>query len=166
MLDETITYLQRRQRRDPKFVYEIVVVDDGSPIEGSELWSKTTTCALEFSRKYTTDVIRVLTLRQNRGKGFAVKTGMMHARGELLVRYSEPCHGTCNRCPCLEVLLPNKANKLLKPLFINTPLLYQFDVAAHGGRGWRNTYRRPREFGGTHHTVPQSVARQHTVVKW
>ena len=31
------------------------------------------------------DIVRVLTLRQNRGKGYAVKTGMMHARGKYLL---------------------------------------------------------------------------------
>lgn len=78
MLDETLVYLQRRQRRDAGFTFEVVIVDDGSG-------DGTTTCALKFVHQYTSNVVRVLTLRQNRGKGFAVKTGMQHARGQLLL---------------------------------------------------------------------------------
>jgi len=78
MLDETLVYLQRRQRRDRDFTFEVVIVDDGST-------DGTTTCALKFVHQYTSNIVRVLTLRQNRGKGFAVKTGMQHARGQLLL---------------------------------------------------------------------------------
>ncbi len=78
MLDETMVYLQRRQRRDASFTFEVVIVDDGSG-------DGTTTCALKFVHQYSSNVVRVLTLRQNRGKGFAVKTGMQHARGQLLL---------------------------------------------------------------------------------
>lgn len=78
MLDETLVYLQRRQRRDPSFTFEVVIVDDGSA-------DGTTTCALTFVHQYGSNIVRVLTLRQNRGKGFAVKTGMQHARGHLLL---------------------------------------------------------------------------------
>ena len=78
MLEETLVYLQRRQAREKEFTYEVLIVDDGSS-------DGTTTCALKFVHQYTSAVIRVLTLRQNRGKGFAVKTGMQHARGQLLL---------------------------------------------------------------------------------
>lgn len=78
MLEETLVYLQRRERRDKDFTYEIVVVDDGSP-------DGTSTCALKFVHQYSSNVVRVLTLRQNRGKGYAVKQGMLHARGKFLL---------------------------------------------------------------------------------
>ena len=78
MLEETLVYLQRRQAREKEFTYEVLIVDDGSS-------DGTTTCALKFVHQYTSGVVRVLTLRQNRGKGFAVKTGMQHARGQLLL---------------------------------------------------------------------------------
>lgn len=41
--------------------------------------------ALEYSRKYTTDVCRVLTLEKNRGKGGAVRMGVMKSRGKLIL---------------------------------------------------------------------------------
>ena len=83
MLDETLIYLERRQRREADFTYEVVIVDDGSPLLEGESTSRTTAKAMEFSRKYGSNVVRVLTLRQNRGKGYAVKTGMLHCRGDL-----------------------------------------------------------------------------------
>jgi hypothetical protein len=74
MLDSTLIYLQRRQARNPSFKFEILVVDDGSS-------DRTTEIALQYVLRYGTDVVRVLTLRENRGKGYAVKQGMLHARG-------------------------------------------------------------------------------------
>ena len=52
MMDETLVYLQRRQRRDASFTYEVIVVDDGSPVPEQEITSGTTRCALEFTRKH------------------------------------------------------------------------------------------------------------------
>ena len=40
-----------------------------------------TQVALEYSNKYSTDRVRVLTLAKNRGKGGAVRLGMLSARG-------------------------------------------------------------------------------------
>ena len=63
---------QRRQRRDPSFIYEVIIVDDGSPVAAQEIQSGTTTCALEFTRKHGSDTVRVLTLRQVRGQPITV----------------------------------------------------------------------------------------------
>eukprot|EP01114_Cavostelium_apophysatum_P018635 TRINITY_DN5813_c0_g1_i1.p1 TRINITY_DN5813_c0_g1~~TRINITY_DN5813_c0_g1_i1.p1 ORF type:complete len:315 (+),score=70.47 TRINITY_DN5813_c0_g1_i1:128-1072(+) len=78
MLRECIEYLEKRTSKDPSFSYEVIIVDDGSR-------DKTTPEALQFSKKYTTDRVRVLTLQKNRGKGGAVRRGMMCARGKYLL---------------------------------------------------------------------------------
>ncbi|XP_054168904.1 dolichyl-phosphate beta-glucosyltransferase-like [Oppia nitens] len=92
MLDEAIDYLEsrcsRRRRRQQKssddgvdvdvFTYEIIVVDDGST-------DQTTDVALGYVKTYGSDKIRVLTLETNRGKGGAVRLGMLSARGHQLL---------------------------------------------------------------------------------
>lgn len=59
--------------------YEILIVNDGSK-------DKTVNVALEFSRKNKLhDVLRICTLKQNRGKGGAVTHGFRHVRGAYAV---------------------------------------------------------------------------------
>lgn len=59
--------------------YEIIVVSDGSR-------DKTVEVVLEFSRKRELhDVLRVVKLEKNRGKGGAVTHGFRHARGEYIL---------------------------------------------------------------------------------
>jgi len=78
MLDETIEYMQQRNKQDPGFTWEIVVVDDGSK-------DKTDEVVLGYVRKYGTDLIRLNKLKKNVGKGGAVRRGMLVARGEYLL---------------------------------------------------------------------------------
>jgi len=78
MLDSTLAYVERRRKAEKDFDYEIIVVDDGSK-------DKTTPVALEYTKKYTSERIRVLKLKKNRGKGGAVKRGMLCARGRYLL---------------------------------------------------------------------------------
>ncbi|CAN9501848.1 unnamed protein product [Ophioblennius macclurei] len=78
MLDEAMDYLESRQKQNPSFTYEVIVVDDGSK-------DKTTEVALRYTRKYSADKVRVLTLVQNRGKGGAVRMGTMSSRGKLIL---------------------------------------------------------------------------------
>jgi len=78
MLDETLSYLKQRKAKDSNFTYELIVVDDGSKDTTSQI-------SLKYSRFESTKVIRVLTLSKNRGKGGAVKRGMMVARGKYLL---------------------------------------------------------------------------------
>ena len=66
----------RLQKSNKSFRYEIIVVDDGSR-------DKTSQVALEYSKKHTTELIRVLTLAKNRGKGGAVR---------LVSNYSISCN--------------------------------------------------------------------------
>ncbi len=59
--------------------YEILLINDGSR-------DKTVDVALAFSRKYALhDVLRVCSLKENRGKGGAVTHGFRHVRGEYAI---------------------------------------------------------------------------------
>ena len=66
MMDVAMDYLVARQKANPKFTYEVIIVDDGSK-------DQTTATALEFSKRYGDDKVRVLKLHHNRGKGGAVR---------------------------------------------------------------------------------------------
>eukprot|EP00887_Chlorella_sp_A99_P001722 scaffold8.g1722.t1 len=78
-LEEALAYLQRRRdRQGPYFTYEVIVVDDGSS-------DGTVRAASEFVRKHGLDAVRVLRLPANRGKGHAVRNGMLVARGRSLL---------------------------------------------------------------------------------
>ncbi|XP_065059276.1 dolichyl-phosphate beta-glucosyltransferase-like [Rhopilema esculentum] len=78
MLTETCDYLEKREKNDPAFTYEIIVVDDGSK-------DKTTEVALNFARERKSSNIRVLTFKKNRGKGGAVRMGVLSSRGEKIL---------------------------------------------------------------------------------
>uniref|UniRef100_A0A8C8GM36 Dolichyl-phosphate beta-glucosyltransferase n=1 Tax=Oncorhynchus tshawytscha TaxID=74940 RepID=A0A8C8GM36_ONCTS len=66
------------QKQQPLFTYEVIVVDDGSS-------DQTTEVALRYTRKYGADKVRVLTLVKNRGKGGAVRMGTLSSRGKLIL---------------------------------------------------------------------------------
>jgi dolichyl-phosphate beta-glucosyltransferase len=79
MLAEAVDYLHSTF---PKHDYEILLIDDGSSDD-------TTGMALDWSKEYIAkglllpDQLRVVKLKQNRGKGGAVTHGMRHIRGKL-----------------------------------------------------------------------------------
>ena len=74
MLDECLEYLEKRVKSG--FTYEVIVVSDGST-------DKTVNVAQYYASKYNT--LRVLNLVKNRGKGGAVRLGMLSARGSSLL---------------------------------------------------------------------------------
>jgi len=78
MMQETTDYCKKRASTDPSFTYEIVIVDDGSP-------DGTTKSALVWTTKYGADLVRVLTLPRNEGKGGALRAGMLAGRGRYLL---------------------------------------------------------------------------------
>uniref|UniRef100_A0AAX7UXR7 Dolichyl-phosphate beta-glucosyltransferase n=1 Tax=Astatotilapia calliptera TaxID=8154 RepID=A0AAX7UXR7_ASTCA len=78
MMDEAMEYLENRQKQNPSFTYEVIVVDDGSK-------DKTTEVALRYTTKYSADKVRVLTLVKNRGKGGAVRMGTLSSRGKVIL---------------------------------------------------------------------------------
>ncbi|XP_035312090.1 dolichyl-phosphate beta-glucosyltransferase isoform X1 [Cricetulus griseus] len=78
MMDEALNYLEKRQKQDSKFTYEVIVVDDGSQDQTSKV-------AFKYSQKYGSDKVRVITLVQNRGKGGAVRMGVFSSRGEKIL---------------------------------------------------------------------------------
>lgn len=73
MLDECIEYLSSTNIR-----YEIIIVSDGSTDNTVKLSHK-------YSKKFSTENIRVLELDPNRGKGGAVRLGVLSARGSLIL---------------------------------------------------------------------------------
>lgn len=77
-LDETLSYLQDRVKKDKSFTYEIIIVDDGSK-------DNTTKIGFEYVNKYGLDMIRILKQGVNQGKGAAVRKGMLCSRGQLLL---------------------------------------------------------------------------------
>jgi len=81
MLDDTFTYLESRAAKGAgKFSYEVIVVDDGSR-DGT--YAAAVASYEAGSRKG--GELRVMQLSENRGKGFAVRAGMLAARGQILL---------------------------------------------------------------------------------
>ncbi|EZA50377.1 hypothetical protein DMN91_003914 [Ooceraea biroi] len=74
MLDECLEHLEERTKSG--LTYEIIIVSDGST-------DKTGDVAQNYASRYST--IRVLNLVKNRGKGGAVRLGMLSARGSALL---------------------------------------------------------------------------------
>lgn len=73
MMREALDHLEGR-----KIKYELIVVDDAST-------DSTTDVALGFARQYGVDKVRVITLAVNRGKGGAIRMGVLAARGEVIL---------------------------------------------------------------------------------
>ncbi|CAL2043744.1 unnamed protein product [Caenorhabditis brenneri] len=76
MLDDCCDYLEARAEIQEDFTYEIIVVDDGSTDDTADIVVQIAT-----NRKN----LRVLKLKENRGKGGAVKMGVVHSSGKLIL---------------------------------------------------------------------------------
>ncbi|XP_004530322.1 dolichyl-phosphate beta-glucosyltransferase [Ceratitis capitata] len=77
MLEECLLFLEEKAK-DETFTYEIILVSDGSS-------DGTVSLGLKYSKRYTVNKFRVLELLDNRGKGGAVRLGMLSARGRYLL---------------------------------------------------------------------------------
>jgi len=77
MMAETMDYCNQREKADSSFTYEIIIVSDGSK-------DKTVQVAQRWVSKYPT-TIRVMALVKNRGKGGAVKRGVLASRGKYIL---------------------------------------------------------------------------------
>nr|BAN20766.1 dolichyl-phosphate beta-D-mannosyltransferase, putative [Riptortus pedestris] len=78
MLDECLEFLENRQNINKSFKYEVIIVSDGSK-------DQTVKVALEYNKKFGSDKVRILDLKPNRGKGGAVRMGVMSARGAVIL---------------------------------------------------------------------------------
>ncbi|XP_059170536.1 dolichyl-phosphate beta-glucosyltransferase-like [Physella acuta] len=78
MMEEAMGYLEKRQAQDPTFSYEVIIVDDGSS-------DQTSAVGLKNSEKFGAEKVRVLTLHHNRGKGGAVRLGVLSSRGKQIL---------------------------------------------------------------------------------
>ena len=78
MLEPTFAYLEQRARADRAFSFEVVVVDDGS---------RDGTCRVvaDFARRHGgDDVLRLVRMPENRGKGAAIREVRARARAAVL----------------------------------------------------------------------------------
>ncbi|KAK1778608.1 nucleotide-diphospho-sugar transferase [Copromyces sp. CBS 386.78] len=67
------------KRQNPPTGYEILLINDGST-------DATVSVALDFARHHQLhDILRIITLEKNRGKGGGVTHGLRHVRGEYAV---------------------------------------------------------------------------------
>lgn len=79
MMLEMIDFLSTQTKKDSSFTWEIIIVDDGSKDSTSaHVQSK-------YVNIYGHQLIRVLKLFKNNGKGGAVRKGMLRARGEFII---------------------------------------------------------------------------------
>lgn len=78
MLDEALEFLEKRQKSNKQFTYEIIVVSDGSR-------DQTVNVAQEYVKRWGSNKVRVLDLKPNRGKGGAVRLGVFSSRGAVIL---------------------------------------------------------------------------------
>ncbi|KAK6054331.1 RNA polymerase Rpb3/Rpb11 dimerization domain protein [Cooperia oncophora] len=77
MLDECFEYLLERKKKEESFSFEVLVVDDGST-------DRTADVAADYGRRHPGS-LKVLKLERNLGKGGAVRSGVLHCGGKLVL---------------------------------------------------------------------------------
>ncbi|XP_072942279.1 dolichyl-phosphate beta-glucosyltransferase [Epargyreus clarus] len=78
MLNEALEFLERRVKDQPSYKYEIIVVSDGSR-------DGTVKVTQSYALKYGSEKVRCLELVKNRGKGGAVRLGVLSSRGATIL---------------------------------------------------------------------------------
>ncbi|CAH2244645.1 dolichyl-phosphate beta-glucosyltransferase [Pararge aegeria] len=78
MLDEALEFLEKRTKEYSSYKYEIIIVSDGSK-------DNTVKLAEKYVQKYGSDKLRCLNLIKNRGKGGAVRLGILSSRGATIL---------------------------------------------------------------------------------
>lgn len=78
MLEECLSFFNQREKEIPSFKYEIIIVNDGST-------DNTADVAAEYTKAHGSEKIRVLNFVKNRGKGGAVRLGVLSARGAVIL---------------------------------------------------------------------------------
>ena len=79
MMDEAMPYLEGRRETDPMFTYEVIIVNDGSKDDTSDV-------ALKYVRQYGVEKVRLLEFVKNRGKGGAIRLVCLHIIDECPVQ--------------------------------------------------------------------------------
>ena len=77
-IEEALEHLAVRHKQEPGFSYEVIVVDDGSTDD-------TYLHGMKFVERLGLDTVRVIRFPVNRGKGAAVRAGVLAARGEVVL---------------------------------------------------------------------------------
>ncbi|XP_058109690.1 uncharacterized protein LOC131252918 isoform X3 [Magnolia sinica] len=116
---------------DPNSLKQVLIVDDGSA-------DRTPKVAFDFVRKYTVDNVRVILLGRNHGKGEAIRKGMLHSRGELLLMLDADGATKVTDLEKLENEICRIAEKELKLRVAapsdSSPRIPEIAVAAFGSR--------------------------------
>lgn len=95
---------------------EIIVVDDGSR-------DNTANLVQEFAQRDS--IIRLIENRENRGKGYSVASGMLHARGEILIFSDADLAAPIEELPELLRALSNGADIAIGSRWLKTELQTQ-----------------------------------------
>lgn len=105
MLEETTDYLEKRLR-EGNFTYEILVVDDGSKDE-------TTKVAHRYGQRLNSAKFRVCTLSKNRGKGGAVRMGVLRSRGRKILFADADGATRFSELDKLEAVMKDRSSELV-----------------------------------------------------
>ena len=80
--------------------------------------------ALEYSKKYTSDLCRVCTLDKNRGKGGAIRMGVMKSRGKLILFADADGASKFSDCEKLESAIKKTSDDFEVSIFILISCLF------------------------------------------